>query len=104
MNSKAIRISNDVCRTCKYRMGFGADPGGNNGCVNNVVCNYLSVTGHSRIFTDGKMAYDPKFCDKYDPGKRERAPHELVLTDSGKDEYDLYKGRKIAKERRYPNV
>ena len=69
--SKLIRVSAKTCQKCKYRMGFGSQPGKEQkekGQCMNVACNYLGIERHSRIFEDGKMAYDPKFCDKFKKG------------------------------------
>ena len=65
---KKIKANNDICRNCKYRMGFGSNA--NSTTRSNVACNYLAITGHSRIFKDGKAEMDPEFCDKYEPGDK----------------------------------
>ena len=69
-----VRATPKTCAKCKYSMGFGSQPGKvqTEDLPNrNVACNYLEIKGHSRIFEDRQIAYDPKFCDKYDPGDRQ---------------------------------
>ena len=69
--SKLIKVSAKTCQKCKYRMGFGSQPGKEQkekGQCMNVACNYLCIEKHSRIFKNGKLAYDPKFCDKFKKG------------------------------------
>ena len=66
-----VKLSVDICRSCKYHMGFGSQPGKqqiDEGHCKNVACNYMQIEKHSRIFKNGKMAYDPKYCDKYEEG------------------------------------
>ena len=70
---KLIKTKPSICRSCQYHMGFGCQQG--KSCLekyefNNVACNYLAIMGHSRIFEDGKPTYDPKYCDKYEKGKK----------------------------------
>ena len=67
-----IKADQRTCRKCKYHMGFGSQPGGTREVDNNVACNYLAIKGHSRIFENGKEAYDPEYCDKYIPGRNTR--------------------------------
>ena len=64
-----IRRTKQVCARCQYRMRAGASPGRDGYSDYNYCCNYLEIEGHSRIFEDGKMAYDAKYCDKYKRGK-----------------------------------
>lgn len=64
-----VKADQKVCRKCKYHMGFGSQPGGPRDVNRNVACNYIEITGHSRIFEHGKPAYDPEYCDKYIPGR-----------------------------------
>ena len=66
-----IKLNKKVCGSCKYRMRFGSAPGGQNTFYNHC-CNYLEIMGHSRIFENGKQAYDPKYCDKFEKGKAEQ--------------------------------
>ena len=67
-----VKIDGKTCLSCKYHVGFGAQPGSqcrdNTKNFKNVCCNYLRITGKSRIFVNGEKAYDPKFCDKYEAG------------------------------------
>ena len=46
---------------CKYRAGKNDDVG----------CNYMLITGHSRIKGLPPDRRDPELCDKYEPGPRE---------------------------------
>ena len=69
--SKKIKVDARICATCRYRMGFGSQPGKEQteaGHNLNIACDYLNKTGHSRIFINGKMAYKPQYCDKYEKG------------------------------------
>ena len=68
---KMIIVNPKICKSCKYHIGFGAQPGRlqtGSGENRNVACNYLTITGHSRIFENGELKYDPKYCDKYEKG------------------------------------
>jgi len=96
---KKIKVNSDICRTCKYRMGFGSNA--NHTTRSTVACNYLSLTGHSRIFEDGRLQMDPKFCDKYEPGDKITDFSEFTLLPANEvDEWLLYKMDKIKRERR----
>jgi len=69
--SRKIKVNAQICYACCYHMGFGSQPGKNQideGHSCNVACNYLGITGKSRIFKDGEMAYKPHLCDKFVPG------------------------------------
>lgn len=103
--TKLIKLSQTVCLSCKYHMGVGTQPGKQQkeqGVLPNVGCDYQRIAGHSRIFVNGKKAYDPAYCDKYEPGDPKR--HDIRLGDVPKDEYDEYKIRKIYAERKIPTV
>lgn len=69
-----VRATSGTCRKCKWSMGFGSQPGN---CQteatanNNIACDYLNRAKRSRIFEDGQMAYDPRYCDKFEKGPRE---------------------------------
>ena len=66
---KLIEINTTICWKCKYHTAFGPNPGHRDCINNNVCCNYLYLTGQSRIFSHGVKRYDPKYCDKFEPGK-----------------------------------
>ena len=69
--NKLIKATSKTCEKCKYRMGFGSQPSKkqkDEGKLMNVACNYAKIMQHSRIFENGEMAYDPKFCDKFERG------------------------------------
>ena len=56
---------------CCYHVGFGSQPGKEQkdaGHYHNIACNYLEITGHSRVLTVKGYAYDPKYCDKFREG------------------------------------
>lgn len=65
-----IKLSKRVCARCQYSMRAGASPGRDGENDFNFCCNFLSIEGHSRIFEDGELAYDPHYCDKYKQGKQ----------------------------------
>lgn len=70
---KKIKTKPSICRSCKYHQYFGAKTSKENSTkweFNNVACQYLGITGHSRIFKDGVLQYDPQYCDKYEKGKK----------------------------------
>lgn len=52
------RVDNNICASCKYRGFF----------QQRICCNYLGVTGKSRIFEDGKLRHDPRYCEHYEKG------------------------------------
>lgn len=84
------KVNKKLCSTCKYRGAM----------EQKISCNYMTCTGHSRIFQDGKMAYDPKYCDKYEKGKTDTSYRDInIVSKIGKDEYWDYKYVKIRKER-----
>lgn len=69
--AKRIKADANICAACCYHMGFGSQPGKEQkdaGHNKNVACNYLEIEGHSRIFKDGKMRFNPKYCDKFREG------------------------------------
>ena len=63
-----IKCTKQTCAKCQYRMLFGVSPG-HQRVSYNFCCNYLNITGHSRIFKDGVPQFDAKYCDKYEEGK-----------------------------------
>lgn len=40
-------------------------------------CNYMCITGKSRIFEGGKMKHDPKYCTKYKKNKQKGETDEI---------------------------
>lgn len=99
-----IKVNPKTCATCKYRMGFGGQPGPTQRktCVNsNIACNYLGITGHSRCFIDGKLVVDPAYCDKYEKGKSVTKLSEVfAITHAETDELSRYKAERIFAERK----
>lgn len=63
-----VKCSKKICAICKYRMRFGTAPGNKRVTSYNYSCNYLEITGHSRIFENGKKKYDSQYCDKFEEG------------------------------------
>ena len=66
-----VKADAKTCQKCKYHIGFGSQPGKAQkkaGHYKNVACNYLAIEGHSRIFENAEMTYDPKLCDKFEKG------------------------------------
>lgn len=64
------RVSTELCAECKYRTHIDQRP----------ACNYLNITKHSRIFEGRQMAYDPRFCNKYEKGEQILTCDELPPT------------------------
>lgn len=96
---KKIKLDKGICSNCKYRMGFGS----NANCTtrSNFACNYLEITGHSRIFEDGELRMDPQYCDKYEEGRKITDFADFTIAPPNEvDEWILYKMEKIKKERR----
>ena len=67
--SKRVLATVERCSACRYHAGFGSQPGKDQKVNQNICCNYWSVKGHSRIFENGRKAYDPKYCNKFEPGE-----------------------------------
>lgn len=84
-----IRDNRKNCSRCKYRTKIG----------NSMACNYSAIEGHSRIFQDGKLAYDPEYCDKFQKGAQIIQRKDAVYLRSESDEYMDYKFTKCRKER-----
>ena len=70
--SKLIKATTRICKTCKYHMAFGAQPGriAVDENTKNIACNYLCIMGHSRIREKGVKMYDAEYCDKYEKGQK----------------------------------
>lgn len=84
-----VKVSKEICSKCKYR-----------GVTDQKVsCNYLTCTGHSRLFEGGKMVCSPEFCMKYEEGDADTSCSDINIFGVGKDEYIDYKCSKIRKER-----
>ena len=67
-----VKATTEVCARCIYHQGVGSQPGKEQS-NNNICCNYYWTTGRSRIFEKGKMAYDPKYCDKFEADGKVRS-------------------------------
>lgn len=90
------------CASCKYRMRMdsiiGYDDRPEGGCKR-YCCNYLSLTGHSRL----AGGIDPKYCDKYEKGRmiksKERWTNADMTIHYEKDPYEVYKSSKNGKRK-----
>ena len=78
-----VKCTKYVCAMCKYRMRFGTAPSGQQKLYN-FCCNYLEITGHSRIFVEGKRQYDADYCDKFERGKIAQPRFDWVAHTGGK--------------------
>jgi hypothetical protein len=58
-------------------MRAGAAPGRNGESDFNFCCNYMAITKHSRIFKNGSMRHDPKFCDKFEEGEQLQGEYDF---------------------------
>lgn len=95
-----VKIRPGLCASCIYRMGFGSQPNRPEKEYANVACNYLDITGHSRIFQDGEKAYDPRYCDKYEEGEAcEKEWNHVYLGKSEYEAIEYYKMERINHER-----
>ena len=64
-----VKCTKNVCARCKYRCRFGTAPSGAQKLYN-FCCNYLEITGTSRIFENGhRRDIEKGYCDKFEPGK-----------------------------------
>ena len=63
-----MKINKNICAMCKYRSGIPEHG-----------CNYIMVEKHSRVFEDGKLAYDPSYCNKFERGAIVQADIALTL-------------------------
>ena len=89
------RIANQkLCSKCQFRIQVEG----------RYACNYRNVTGRSRIFIDGKMAYDPKYCNKFKKGDKQQEPwRDTYYLGAECDEYTEYRCQKMRKEGHYKN-
>ena len=84
-----IKINAKTCAKCQYHGMMGQK----------ISCNYIACEGHSRIFEDGKMAFDPKLCDKFQEGQMLRPYRDLTIIGTIYEEFQDYKCVKVQKER-----
>ena len=59
MEKKLIKATAAVCEKCMYRSG-----------ADTIGCNYLGITGKTRVVSREGMKYDPEYCDKFEQGSR----------------------------------
>lgn len=83
------RINKSLCSKCQYRTLIGS-------CQ---ACNYMAITGRSRIFQNGEAVNDPKFCDKFKAGDQIIPRVDAVFVPTNYDEFEDYKYVKIRRER-----
>lgn len=83
------KISKSLCSKCQYRTKVG----------HHQACNYLAITGQSRIYQNRNAAYDPKLCDKFKAGEQIIPRVDAVFVSTQHDEYEDYKYVKIRKEK-----
>lgn len=53
------KLTPELCDKCKYMQG-----------VKENGCNYMTITGHSRIFENGKKTVPSGYCDKFEEGRK----------------------------------
>lgn len=70
-------ISKSLCSKCQYRTMIGSHQG----------CNYLAITGRSRIFQDKEAAYDPKLCNKFKEGEQIIPRVDAIFIPTSYDEF-----------------
>ena len=83
------KVSKSLCSKCQYRTKVS----------NHLACNYLAITGQSRIYQNREAAYDPKLCDKFKAGEQIIPRVDAVFTSANYDEFEDYKYVKIRKEK-----
>lgn len=83
------KISKSLCSQCQYRTLIGSHQ----------ACNYLAITGQSRIFQNREAAYDPTLCDKFKEGDQIIPRVDAVFLPANVDIYEDYKYVKIRKEK-----
>ena len=59
-----IKAEHATCKKCKYRYLLNQAE---------IACNYMDVTGKSRVFKDGKKVIPDGFCDKFVKGRQDRS-------------------------------
>ena len=74
--SRLIKATPNICAMCRYRSNISSEFGN---------CEYQAITGHSRIFENGKLAYDPEYCDKFERGAKIRRSCRMSLPGSVKN-------------------
>ena len=74
-SGKMVKINKNICGMCKYRSGLPEHG-----------CNYIMVKKHSRVYEDGKLAYDPRYCDKFERGAIVQADFALTVIQRRKED------------------
>lgn len=79
-NNKMIRVtgSHSPCSKCKYRVKS----------VNGSLargCNYISITGKSRVFKDGRKVVPDGMCDKFEKGSALKTEAKIIITKSDRE-------------------
>lgn len=83
------KISKGLCSECKYRTKIGV----------HLACNYLAITGQSRIYQNREAAFDATLCDKFEEGEQIIPRVDAVFIPANTDIYEDYKYVKIRKEK-----
>lgn len=62
--SKLIKITTELCKSCKYCQKFYTDY--------EICCMYAALADDLRVLnSEGKLKYDPAYCDKFEAGKHD---------------------------------
>lgn len=84
MANKLIKVSSNVCAMCVYRMR-------NTTSFTGWCCNYLDITGHSRLFENGVKTHSAEYCDKFQRGAQIKTkgeiPHVRIPVELGYNPY-----------------
>lgn len=84
------RATRELCLKCKYHGKSG----------NTLSCNYERIAGHSRLFENGKMAYSPELCNKFEEGPAKNDWDEFNPKTVRYDDYENYMFQKMEKKHR----
>ena len=87
-----VKCTKQICAKCKYRCRFGTAPSGQQKLYN-FCCNYLEITGESRIFDEhGNPRFGAEWCDKFERGKIAQPRFDWVAHTKG-----LFNGTQVDK-------
>ena len=83
--AKLRKLTPKLCDECKYMCGTKK-----NGC------NYMALTGHSRVFKGREKVVPDGYCDKFQPGRKitnfirawERDDRAMILSEKGGQIYE----------------
>lgn len=54
-----VKLDKNICYNCKYSCPL-------NSSFKQIMCNYISITGRSRIYNLGKKEVEKGYCNKYE--------------------------------------